>query len=408
MKPASRKFKNQGTGVYRKNLHGWGMVEARQQSKLKKLAAGHKVHQEGPKEYRVNAPTKKRPNPKAKKQSPVYRIKAIKEQADPWLGTQQITKKQIRNELGLKNIPTWRASTNNYTDINKRLRIQTLLSDLPQVITKHVLQILPKLVSSKYSICKNRILAVAFLVWYDISKIEVARFQSIAPLRRKSTNWDKYLLQARDILDSDLSDSDIHAIFLEYRDMIRPHRLRPGAGGPTHREKASSTEWRAIRIREAWRRHSEKETRENQLWVFFAGIHTKRHETKSKATLNWRKNNPEKVRAYNKKYRKPNKRKRNKEKDREYSRQYRLKNKAKSLKQSRDHYAKNKDKINARNRAKYKTKPKRIRDKKRDREYSRKYRLNNPEKTRAYDRAWRAKNKDRINAKRRAAHKSKK
>ena len=258
------------------------MIEARHQRFVKVAATGHKVHQEGPKEYRVNA-QKKRPNPKAKKQSPVYpKIKAIKEQADPWLGTQQITKKQIRNELGLKNIPTWRASTNNYTDINKRLRIQTLLSDLPQVITKHVLQILPKLVSSKYSICKNRILAVAFLVWYDISKIEVARFQSIAPLRRKSTNWDKYLLQARDILDSDLSDSDIHAIFLEYRDMIRPHRLRPGAGGPTHREKASSTEWRAIRLREAWRRNSEKEIRENQLWVFLPAFTPKDMKLKVK------------------------------------------------------------------------------------------------------------------------------
>ena len=99
MKPASRKFKNQGSGVYRKNLHGWGMVEARQQSKLRQVASGKKIHQEGPKEYRVNVP-QKRVNPKAPKRSPTYH-KMLKETADPWLGTKPLRKKQVRNGIEL-------------------------------------------------------------------------------------------------------------------------------------------------------------------------------------------------------------------------------------------------------------------------------------------------------------------
>ena len=110
MKPASRKFKNRGSGVYRKNLHGWGMVEARQQAKRKKLEAGHRIHQEGPKEYRVGYSGAGRKNPKAKKISPEYpkpkpKPKAIIEQADPWLGTAKLMKKDVRNDLKLKHIP---------------------------------------------------------------------------------------------------------------------------------------------------------------------------------------------------------------------------------------------------------------------------------------------------------------
>ena len=137
MKPASRKFKNQGSGVYRKNLHGWGMVEARQQGKLKRVAEGHKVHQEGPKEYRVNIPTK-RPNPKAKKQSPIYHTKMIKEQADPKLGTIPLRKKQIRNTMGLKTVPIWNTKTTDYITTDRALRIRTWLKDIPHVIVKHV------------------------------------------------------------------------------------------------------------------------------------------------------------------------------------------------------------------------------------------------------------------------------
>ena len=286
MKPASRKFKNQGSGVYRKNLHGWGMVEARQQGKLKRVAEGHKVHQEGPKEYRVNVPSK-RANPKAPKapkRSPTYH-KMLKETADPWIGTKPLRKKQIRNTIGLRNIAIYHTSTTDKTYMDRKCRTDTWLAGMPKIVSDHTIQVIPK-IAKHHKICKNRMLAIAFLSWHQISNLEIERFVGISKIKLP-TNYRflNYMMQVRDVLELPYTDDDLRNMQLrafkavgawarknskvKTKRKLNFHRL--------YRREPVSKEWQRIRHRETQRRAAEKKYRGRVLSKVFNGTYVARN-----------------------------------------------------------------------------------------------------------------------------------
>ena len=316
MKPASRKFKNRGSGVYRKNLHGWGMVEARQQVKYRKLADGHKIHQEGPKEYRVNPQSGKRPNPKAKKQSPVYKKpKAIIEQADPWLGTAKLMKKDVRNDLKLKHIPMWRTITHDSARMKIRQRVLHLVDCLPEAVRTQVMAVVEKH-SKSYIMTKTRIMFLAYLIWHSISKISILRFAGIVGMSGFQEGMPKYLKEARDTLNYDISDAEILKIYTEYTSLLANHKKRTGGlkgRFSLRRDQAATDDWRKLRQRENHRRQREKLSREKILtdvfvhhinkpkdtvWVLTAKEKEKRRQEQIKQA---HENTKIRKRAYNKK-----------------------------------------------------------------------------------------------------------
>ena len=183
--------------------------------------------------------------------------------------------------------------------------------------------------------------------------------------------------------------------------MSRFHRHQSTSGGGiTLRATAPNDAWRALRERELARRESERFTRKNKLSIFFAGVpaNPKRTESQRVRVALWRKNNPEKVKAHNKRNRNGSRNRhgvkypRNKERDREYARKYRLENRDKCRAYQKEYHAKNKDRINARKNLQRKLNPK-PRDKEKDREYARQYRLNHPDKILAYRRKHQPKKK---------------
>ena len=288
MKPASRKFKNQGSGVYRKNLHGWGMVEARQQGKLKRVAEGHKVHQEGPKEYRVNVP-QKRVNtkaPKAPKRSPTYH-KMIKETADPWIGTKPLRKKQVRNGIGLKNIAIYHTSTTNKTYMDRKCRTDTWLAGMPKIVSDHTIQVIPK-IAKHHKICKNRMLAIAFLSWHRISNLEIERFVGISKIKLP-TNYRflNYMMQVRDVLELPYSDDELRNMQLRaFKAVGSWVRKNSNANVKTkrklnfhrlYRREPVSKDWQQIRHRETQRRSAEKKYRGIILRKVFNGTYVSRN-----------------------------------------------------------------------------------------------------------------------------------
>ena len=398
MKPASRKFKNQGSGVYRKQLHGWGMVEARQQVKHRKAMAGKKIHQEGPKEYRINVP-RKRVNPKAKI-SP--RPKLIIEQADPWLGTKPMHPTRIRQELNLKNVPLWNTKTGNKKFFRLQKRADLICTGMPQAVRKQVFAVLIQYSKSRI-MSKNRIRALAFMVWHSISKIHIIRFVGIAGITYRLDDFKAYLREARDLLQYDLTDQEIDVIHSEFFSHTNYDRKRNFK--KSRRAKAATATWREVRTNEIRRQSAKRIQRKKDLRKVFLGLPFCRRSRLGRST-------PQEKKAKRKASLKRWQQK-HKEHLKQYHQEYRIKNKAKLQEAQRKRREENPEFFKARNkrynsRRTPEQKKRGVLCSKRWRkahpenvkEYNRKqalWRKNNPEKVKAYNR--------KANAKRRSAKK---